>query len=500
MKSAKYTKNTFWVLFLSISVLLLTSCDLFNFLNKKSSKSSKNVKEGSFLSTNPSDPQFVKLITEKNEEISVFGQRDSKGLPSKISQINIKDAKGEDYSFFYNKEGKLITAVADNGTVFNYKWLANNKVALNIITNDGKNQIDTEIDLTEIQPKSILNINTTEKTRNTPQVYSKIRFTPFETPTEKPQFNTSAKVFEDGTVHNLTVTSCGALANYDVLRVNIVDQAGITVLKELNAVWVSKGKYTITIPSGLAPALDPQKTAEALAKVLSKYCDAAGLVGGVSEQVLISTSACAYISGKLALTGVGVTVAPAVGAACTGITSAMAIYCATLGASGPPETASVLDKMLELKFLDYFKLTGGIRMHVYFKVYTEGVSSGSKIVGFNVVDGVPSNLKAEMAENAKPMIKSLELSPSSPSEGQDYTITAGVYCIPVGSVVTISMSGSDGYSDSETYTINDISKTSGSFSLEIPGADKGVRDEITVTVTTPDGNVITKSASLVFGN
>ena len=104
-----------------------------------------------------------------------------------------------------------------------------------------------------------------------------------------------------------------------------------------------------------------------------------------------------------------------------------------------------------------------------------------------------------MSENAKPMVKYLELSPSSPSEGQDYTITAGVYCLPVGSTVTISMAGSDGYSDSETFTVSDVSQSSGNFSLAIPGADKGVRDEITVTVTTADGTVITKSASLVFG-
>ena len=497
MKTAKLSKIILYALILLGSVLLFTSCNLFGFLNKKSNK---DVKEGSFISTNPTDPQFVKLITDKDEEVSVFGERDASGLPSKIRQINIKDSKGENYSFFYNKDGKLTTAVADNGTVFNYKWLGNNKIALNIICNDGKNQIDTEIDLAEIQPKSIKNINTTAKIRSNAGVNSKIRFTPIESPVEKPLLIKSAKVYEDGTVHNLTVTSCGALSNYEVLKVNIVDQAGITVLKELNAVWVGKGKYTITVPSGLAPELDPQKTAEALAKVLSKYCDAAGLVGGMSEQILLTTSACAYISGKLALTGVGVTVAPTVGAACTGVTSAMAVYCATLGASGPPESPSILHKMLELKFLDYFKLTGGIRMHVYFKVFTEGVSSGTKIVGFNVADGVPSNLKAEMSENAKPMVKYLELSPSSPSEGQDYTITAGVYCLPVGSTVTISMAGSDGYSDSETYTINDVSQSSGNFSLAIPGADKGVRDEITVTVTTPEGFVITKSASLVFGN
>ena len=496
MKRHKFSKIALWTFILSLSVLLFTSCNLFDFLNKKSNG---NVKEGSFISTNSSDPQFVKLITDKDEEISVFGKRDAAGLPSKINQINIKDSKGDEYSFYYNKDGKLITAIADNGTVFNYKWLGNNKVALNIICNDGINQIDTEIDLTQIQPKSVLNINTAAKTRSADGLYSKVKFSPIEMPIETPKLNKSAKVIADGTVHNLSVTSCGSPVNYEILRVNLVDQAGISVLKELNAVWVANGKYTITVPNGLAPELDPQKAAEALSSVLSDYCDAAGLVGELPEQLLLTSSACAYISGKLALTGVGVTVAPTVGAACTGITSAMAVYCATLGASGPPGTDSVLDKMLENKFLENFKLTGGIRMHVYFKVFTEGYSSGTKIVGFNVADGVTSNLKAEMAENAKPMIKTIELSPSSPSEGQDYTISANVFCIPIGSVVTISMVGSDGYSESETYTVSDVSQSSGKFSLAIPGADQGVRDEITVIVTTPDGSEISKSASLVFG-
>ncbi len=77
------------------------------------------------------------------------------------------------------------------------------------------------------------------------------------------------------------------------------------------------------------------------------------------------------------------------------------------------------------------------------------------------------------------VIGSLYTSPSDPSPDQGYTI----YCKVLNGIsgvdqVLLSMYGSDGYSQSETFTITE----SMTCSMSIPGAEQGVKDEITAEV------------------
>ncbi|MDP2336797.1 MAG: hypothetical protein Q8N05_10175 [Bacteroidota bacterium] len=492
MKWKMQTSAAARILIIFLFGLLVFGCNLFDFLNKTDNG---GVGDGSYLNTNSTDPEFVKLVTDKGEIVNVFGTRASNGLPESVKQINIKTENGEEYSFYYDNNHRLKTAVANNGTVFNYEWLANNKVALTIICNDGVNQINTEIDLAGLKSGKITPVNYNAKIRNPEKVCYDIEFSPFTDELEKSTENNLKSATSGGTTYQLYTTSCGAPADQSIYRVSVYDQSGSVMLKGLSAEYVAKGHYTITVPSGTAPEIDPQAAVEKLTSILTQYCDAAGLVGGKTEQLILTSSACAYIAGKLALTGIGVTVAPTVGAACTGITTAMVIYCSTLGASGDPGTPSILDKINELKLLENFKLTGNMRLHVTFLGMPNNVTKG-----FTIAEGVSSTLTAEMSENAKPTIRSLDLYPSSPAANQDYQISVSVFCVPVGGTVSISMTGSDGYSDSKTYPVSDASLSSGKFTLTIPGAEKGVKDAITATVKTPDGQTITRSASLIFGN
>lgn len=481
------------ILIISFFGLLVFGCNLFDFLNKD--KDNEGIGDGSYITTNSTDPEFVKLVTDKGEIVNVFGSRDNNGMPESVRHINITTENGEEYSFYYDNNHRLITAVADNGTVFNYEWLDNNKVALSIICNDGINQINTEIDLNELKSGKITQVNYNAKIRNPGNVCYDIEFTPFANELKKTAQNKLKSANSEGTTYNLYTTSCGIPADQSIYGVYIYDQSGSVMLKELSAENVAKGHYTITVPSGTAPELDPQAAVEKLTSILSQYCDAAGLVGGKTEQLILTSSACAFIAGKLALTGIGLTVAPTVGAACAGITTAMVVYCSTLGASGDPGTPSILDKINELKLLENFKLTGNMRLHVTFLGLPNNVTKG-----FTIAEGVSSSLNAEMSENAKPTIRSLDLSPSSPAVDQDYQISVSVFCVPVGSIVTISMVGSDGYTKSSNYPVSTAAESSGKFSLTIPGAEKGVKDEITATIKTPDGQTITRSASLIFGD
>ncbi|MEZ5104173.1 MAG: hypothetical protein R2757_06745 [Draconibacterium sp.] len=479
----------------SVMLLLLFTGSIFFqcddlFKKHNDDDNDTNIADGSYIVTNSSDPEFIKLVTENNEIINVFGTRDATGLPRNVEQINITLDNGQEYQFFFNSDKQLKTVIADNGTVFNYEWLNSNKVALFIDCNDGVNQINTEIDLTELETGKSAVLNNNALMREPGDFCYDIEFTPFSDANEVDSGELLKSAAGYGTTYDLHTTSCGAPSNQNPYAVYLYDQSGSVLLKELYAEYVAKGHYKIIVPAGTAPTIDPQAAVEKLTAILSPICDAAGIYGAV-----LSPAACAYIAAKLALTGIGTTVAPAVGTACAGITAALSLYCATLGASGPPGSPSIMDKINEQKLLENFKLTGNMRLHVKFHGLPKSITKA-----FTIAEGIPAVLNAELSENAKPSIRSLDLSPSSPAANQNYTISVSVFCVPVGSSISISMVGTDGYTQNSEYVVADASESAGTFKMTVLGAESGVRDEITVVVRTPDGQNITRSASLIFGD
>ncbi|MFH6999716.1 hypothetical protein ACHRVZ_17475 [Flavobacterium sp. FlaQc-57] len=94
-------------------------------------------------------------------------------------------------------------------------------------------------------------------------------------------------------------------------------------------------------------------------------------------------------------------------------------------------------------------------------------------------------------------VKSFILSPSTPLAGNDYNAVVDISCLNVGTVIKISIIGSDGYTDEIAYTVTS-SKTSDSFILTVPGGNVGVNDECTLEVSTLGNIVATKKAYLVF--
>lgn len=94
-------------------------------------------------------------------------------------------------------------------------------------------------------------------------------------------------------------------------------------------------------------------------------------------------------------------------------------------------------------------------------------------------------------------VSSFALSPANPAGGQDYAATGQIFCLAQGDVVTLGISGSDGYSDTSTQTVGQAE--SQSFTLSVPGAASGVRDVVTIQVERGGAVVASRTASLVFG-
>lgn len=483
----KYFNKSLYLLFTFFGFLLMsTTCvntpDEFELFS-----------EGTYMSINPNDPEFIKLVTNEGDVIRVFGERDNNGMPKGIRMINFEHKNGEKNLLYFNESGMLSGAIADNGTVFQYEWITNSRVAVNILADDGINQVNTEIDLSELKDEKKSAIKKPEVTgrRHQREDCFDITFEPYNFQESVNQVNLkSASAY--GTTHNLMLTSCGAPTFADIYRVLLYDQSGSVLLKELYAKPVTKGQFQITIPDGSAPSLNPQAAGEKLAGVLSKFCDGMSLTGG--NEMLTSSQFCMALSLALAKTGVGITMAPKALVACEGLSKAMILYCKYFGQSAGIGAPSILDKIIESKLLEEFKLTGNMRLHVVINALPKNITKA-----FTIAEGVPQTFSAELSENAKPSITSLTLSPSSPSADQDYSVSATVFCMPVGTKIKMEMSGSDGWTQERNFTVNNPQQSSGTFSMTVPGAETGVRDNITVTVQPPTGSPIIRSASLIFG-
>lgn len=88
-------------------------------------------------------------------------------------------------------------------------------------------------------------------------------------------------------------------------------------------------------------------------------------------------------------------------------------------------------------------------------------------------------------------INSFTVSPSKPAAGEDVSATASISGAPPGTGATLSVQGTDGYTDSNFVDISG----SGSVSLDIPGGAAGVTDTITLSVA----GLPTQQRQVVYG-
>jgi hypothetical protein len=87
-------------------------------------------------------------------------------------------------------------------------------------------------------------------------------------------------------------------------------------------------------------------------------------------------------------------------------------------------------------------------------------------------------------------IASFTTNPVDPAPGQSYVATAEITCAAPGTEVSMSIVGTDDYTDSATCIV----EGNAACNLSVPGAREGIVDTVTVTIT----NGSTRSVALVF--
>jgi hypothetical protein len=285
----------------------------------------------------------------------------------------------------------------------------------------------------------------------------------------------------------IQVLKCGGPSTQTLtVSVRVTDAAG-GYLAQFPAYPSTGGTYSATIPSGLAPTLNPSSICESIASAVGNVCD------WIISQPAAPAIICSSLAAAVAATGpLAVVLAGPIGDACFSVAAGLELYCATLGGSPVPGAPSPIDAICRAPELNR-TFTADIRLAPV------ALGLPNDLIGPSVIApgaGPYPTLRLDLG--SKPAVRSLVLTPPNPHGGQSYTATVQLSCLPTGTEVKLSVVGTDNYTDSATQRIG-ATQQSGTFTLNVPGGGTGIRDVVTVSVAAPNAPVVTFTAALVFG-
>jgi hypothetical protein len=146
-----------------------------------------------------------------------------------------------------------------------------------------------------------------------------------------------------------------------------------------------------------------------------------------------------------------------------------------LGASPDPSAPSIADFICDnIGDAVDWALDTQMIVSVVARIPGEGqFSGGSAVVS---ASGPIPNFNVDAGGDVE--IVSFTTSPSDPAPFQGYTAFAEIRCAAPGTRVTLSIIGTDGYSDSITHIVTGDQTVS----LFVPGAEESIVDRVTVTI------------------
>jgi hypothetical protein len=453
---------------------LLGACDLFTGNDDKKGEDSPFT-----LMTNPTDPLLLRATTAGGT-VEYFGSRDSRGVPTRVEHVTV-DVGGEAHRFALGANSLPYHIDTPSGVQFYLEWTGPREAVVTTVSANGEYQVTTRVDFAS-PPSTQSIVNPAQVTPRALRSGKRVRLSVAGLP-DAPPLQTNPT----GNTVAVRVLRCGAVDNGTVMVDVVVRGPDGRFLLSVPAVRGADNLFRATIPGNIAPTYNLQENCLDLEDIFSLPCDVLeGLGEGaavfICNAIAVAIDAATFPSGEAALLMAG----------CHRMVPAMEAYCATLGASPQPGSPSLGQMLCEAAFEDR-DIPRDISLTAQVRALPQSVSSSTVTVS---AGGPFPLLTVDMG--GQPAIRDLTLSPSNPGRGVDYVARAQIYCIPAGSTVTMSIIGTDGYRDEVSYAVAQTN-VNASYDLNVPGADSGVQDQVTLRVALPDGRILTRTASLVFG-
>lgn len=451
-----------------------------------------------FANFNPAEPIILDVSNDKGESVVLMGVKNSSGYPELLQQMRITTLDEENPTeVYFDNEQRVIEMIASNGVRFQFDWLSDSEAALTLIEPNTNEQLNTVVDFSKQ--------NLTNEKASNQSSSSKKRIEKSELSIEPilkmnvPSQTKALAGTDGGIVGDVYLEQCGG-AGTAQCWVDVYDYSELSgsfgkgrFRGRFTCTKVGDGHYQYQLPSNYHVHHNIADYCDAINDVVSTICDVNAYTapGSGSKQYI-----CLAISAALASGIVSAPVAAGFLAACEATSAALDISCSLIngGMDLPDGSPTLVDGLCGLlREMDY--------------------TWDTPLLLIPVVNALPSNIYGtaqiyrandyldymRVTWGGKPTINSFTLVPPAPAHGVSYNAIAELYCLPTGTSVTMDIVGTDGYSDSQTSTVNSGENINYRAVLYVPGAQySGVQDVCTVTAITPNGETISKKASLVF--
>jgi hypothetical protein len=452
----RHTRRDFFIASAGASLLLLSRC------SSSDDKSEPRPTARYFL--NPADSRAVQ-VTVNGQVITYFGPKNAGGDLEYVAHATIDAADGNPskrVSYDFAANGDPTRATMATGETMFFAWPSTNKVIVTYRTADGAQETRFPYDLATGTASATTDVVVA---RRTP--LSDVRKAALEARPAAEHLGTATSADTASPMSRGVVeVVCGGgapvdeatVTGYVVIPTNVSDERSDLVFTEYGP-----GLFEYSLPMAPATNTDVSYRRAQVEAAIGLLCK-----GNVVKLVVGAEAICLVL---VAVPGIG-----AIGAGtCALLVAAASLLCTAR------TTENAVAVGVDLFAQTY--LVTAIAHHS--KLGTTETHLTAK-----AGQAIP---KGTLTFSKGAAISSLTTDPFDPAEDEDYTITARTTCAGAGYTVTLSLVGSDGYTDSKTVA---LSTTVSSVTLAVPGGQRGVRDRFTakLTGTTSD----TKESSITF--
>lgn len=433
-----------------------------------------------------SNSELMSIITESGDTITWYGDKNQNGTALNIKTIEQTTIDGIKNFIDFDESGRLISITNNIGVIIEFEWQSSTTAVITANSQKDNYFISTFVDFsnkdnTQNKEKTLNNSNRLKEQLKLDilnnRQYSDLILKEKEIYNTQEDFPKSQEVW-------LYISRCNS--GYDAKNYLILKNAtnGITIGKLVNYVNysnVSKGNYSYQLPLCSYPSsATNQQLCASIDAILRNIENTMSAILVDSAPIIYAINYAAFITGYGTVPAV---ITDAIVLALNAINCGISIFNSYGGVAGMMQRINS-----EWYYREYIISDLNIIPVAFTKTTTVMGEEYRANPTMNVID-VYLDIPGE------PIINSFILNPSHPQEGQGYTATVDYNCIPENSTITLSIEGTDGYSDSVTSNISG----SGSAVLYVPGAESGVYDLCTVIINMPFGETITMNASLIFG-
>jgi hypothetical protein len=467
--------------------------------------------------TNPADRRLLEGRSSTGDLVQYLGSKDANGLAIALDSIGIQSSNGDVTNIRLDEQSRPIQIMTTTGETYEINWQSAPLLIFTATSADGKLRLNWSVNLsngtvseptvvTSVQSAAAASLSTIGQASQTlPRggvaaraTTSPLRSTTFiQNPT--PRFEASISAASATASALIQVQKCG----------RPVDDAAVGMFFEnldmenrfreflLAGKTDQPGVYGVSIPIVASPIPPVEESVEVIARnaanLLSIACEAKDVLeSAFGEAWQIPVCATVAIVARGALN-------------CTKVLSGLQVYCEGAlawtpgggtpgGGTGQTDLAEfIADNIGDV--VDFFLQTGPFSLE-----------PRANIPGIGVRDGSSKLLSLADLQNPLPFftvdagfgfveVKSLTANPQSPREGQSYTATAQIACGTDSTKVTMTVSGTDGYKDTDI-----CFGLEGDFKCDqfVPAAAAGVIDTVKALVQEPlaDGSVLEVTAQI----